>query len=424
MRPLVLLAVGLAVALTVGGYCMDAAFSVAPEAAARSHAILPEASARVRSYTAIRWTLYAASTVWFFGGLYILVRWRLAVCILTRLPSRLHRRPFVAGMLVWAAMASFLAPWGAPASLAHTAVEKAFGLSTISPGLWVTDRAMGWCLQLAWAPVAGLAIALIRKSPKGWWAWMATAAAPLAIVVTLIYPVFIDPMFNTFRSLQDAGLRARLEALAHKAGIGEATVLVSNSSRRTRRANAYVTGLGPTHRIVLWDTILKYPHDQIEAITAHEIGHYRLHHIWWGLGLHLLGGFVVLWSVRVALDRVVTIRGLALGIRSVADPAVLPLAYLVLQICLTVQMPAASAVSRLMERQADAYGLRLCGDGAATARAFAAFSTTDLADPDPSPVLVAWCYTHPPLRERVAKALEFAGAGHRGEKLRLHGLRP
>jgi STE24 endopeptidase len=306
-----------------------------------------------------------------------------------------------------------MALWALPISVADAVVERSFGLSTVTSGTWIADRIRDGALDLVWAPVVAAALVVVRKSPRCWWLWVALGLGPLGAVLTALYPVAVDPLYNRFRPLAEPALRERVLRLAADAGIERPQLLVADSSTRTLKANAYVTGLGPTHRIVIWDTTLRrMANDQVVAIVAHEIGHYRLRHIWWGVALHAVGGIAVLGLAAWILPAVIERWGRSSGVRALYEPAAIPLAYVAFQVLLLAQTPAAAVVSRTMERQADAYGLRLCRNGIATARAFAAFSTLDLGDPDPPRALVAWAHTHPPLRERVARALSFVPKGY------------
>lgn len=387
------------------GLVADSGDPVSLASLKRSFEVLPAASARIRTYSSLRTGLYWFATAWYLAGLALAVRTGIAERMLRRIP-RLAGSQWWSAMVVWASLAIFMAVWRLPVALASTHVERVFGLSNIAPALWIGDRLRDLVLEVAWAPGVAVAWWLMRRSPRRWWLILALGLVPVGFLLTVVYPVFIDPLYNRFRPLEDGPLRTRILAMAERAGVRDPAVLVADHSKRTRKANAYVTGLGPTHRIVLWDTLLsRMPRDEVLAITAHELGHYRLGHIWMGLALYSAGGFLTLWALAYALGGADRDNGQPQPLGVLGDPRAIPLAFLALNLLLLAQTPLASAISRVMERQADAFGLALCGDGPATARSLASFSTDDLADPDPSRWLVAWGYTHPPLRERVARAL-------------------
>lgn len=372
---------------------------------ARSYELLPAAGPRVRSYTTLRYIVFFAGTLWSLIGFWLIVKLRLGRTVLDGV-RRYRRLRTLSPAAVWCVVAILMAFWMLPVSAASLRIERGYGFSTMGNGLWLADRARDLALSLLWAPLLVPALWIVGRSPRWWWAWVSLVLVPVALFMVVIYPVAVDPVYNSYTPLAEGSLRSRLLALASKAGAGSPDVLVMDTSKRTRKLNAYVTGIGPTKRIVLWDNLLKsMDEDMVAAVTAHELGHYVLHHIWWGFALQTLGGALTLWLLSISLRGLVRLRGERLAIRGISDPAVIPLAALVLQVLLVAQTPAAAIVSRTMERQADAYGLRLNGDGDSMARALAAFGTRDYADPDPPRWIVYWCYTHPPLRERVVEAL-------------------
>jgi len=387
------------------GLCLgQCAWAQTDDALRRSFDLLPPAGARAQSYIAIRYAAYFAGAAWMLAGLAWLALGRVGRRIADRCTGRLQP---LAGGAVWVVVSALLAVWMLPVSVAGWRIEAAYGFSSTSASTWLGDRLRDWALTLAWAPAVPIALWVCRRSPRRWWIWLGAGLVPVAFLLVVVYPVVVDPAYNSFRPLEQGTLRTRLQALAAKAGAGDADILVADKSRRTRKLNAYVTGLGPTKRIVLWDNLLaRMDERMIMATTAHELGHYVLGHIWWGFLLESAGGFVVLWAMAVLLTGLVRRCGPRLGVRGIADPAIVPLAVLVLELLLFAQTPAASAVSRLMERRADEYGLRLDGDGEAAARALAEFGRHDYSDPDPPAWIVWWCYTHPPLRERVVFALQ------------------
>ncbi len=403
------------------GHLLDGVLSEPTPLISRSYAVLPPASERTRAYFAQRTALYVAATIWSLGGLILCARRRVVDRAL-QLAPRIESSPFLAASAAWIALSTFMALWTMPVVGASTAIERSFGLTAIGPGLWIADRLRDWALDLVWAPLLGLAWVLLRRSPKRWWLWLGCGLVPVGVVMTLAVPVIVDPMYNAYAPMRNERLRAAIADLAKKAGLRDPVVLTSVRSARTKKANAYVTGLGPTHRVVIWDTTLRrMPEDQVAAIAAHELGHYRYRHIWWGLLLYTIGGFAVLKALHATLPALVS----GMGAGSLEDPRSMSVAYLGLTMILLIQTPVAAGISRVMERQADAYGLALCGDGRATARALASFSKDDLAHPDPPRALVLWSYTHPPLRERVGRALAFA-EGHtdpkRASAAHIHGL--
>jgi len=202
-------------------------------------------------------------------------------------------------------------------------------------------------------------------------------------------------------------LRTQIEALAVKAGIPNAPIYVVDKSKQTHETNAYVTGIGSSARIVLWDTILppRMPADQLRAIVAHEMGHYVLRHLYWGFLLTMLGLLFALPAAQKFAEWLLTRFGPRWGISSLTDYAAVPALLLTVSLFSFVSAPLTNGVSREVEHQADAYGLQITGNGPAMARAFVTISEQNLSNPNPPPLIKFWLFTHPPLQERIDFAL-------------------
>lgn len=387
------------------GIMMPVADAQSRWAIEESYKLLPEASPSLRQYTNLHYALYAASLAWLFGGLALAVRARLAPRALARwrgIPVWLQ------AIAVYVALMIGISIWMSPVRLADWWIERAYHLSTTSPRQWLIDQGLALALGCLWAPLLPIALHFVRRSPRWWWLHFGMALAPIGLFMIVVYPVLIDPMFNRFVPLADRQLRKELVTLSNRAGVDEPTVLVSDASRRTKKGNAFVAGIGPTHRIILWNTLLMYyTEPEIKAIIAHELGHYVRLHLWRGFVLQTVGGILIMAALAWVMKKTVDRHGPALGIKGIADPGAIPLALLLIELLLLLQMPLASAVSRGMEREADAYGLQLYRNGRAAASAYARMSTQDYGDPDPPGWAVFWLHTHPSLRERVARALDY-----------------
>lgn len=397
-----LLALGAAAAVVC---CAAVASAGADEAWARSYAYLPRASGRARHYLDLRYILFVAGWVWLLVGLVIAVLARIGPRVSQWVGGTETRWPLRAAV-VWVAQITLVWLWMLPLALASLYVERRYGFYVAPFVVWLRDRAVSWVLEWLYVPVVILALLLVRRSARRWWLWLATALVPLGFLTTVVYPEVIDPLYNRFEPLRDAALTREIQEMAGRAGLQHVDVFVMDASQRTTRSNAYVTGLGPTKRVVLYDTLLAgRDREQVLAVVAHELGHYALRHIWWGFLLHSVGGFVILALLSRVLEYSVARRGQSLGVKSAAEPAVIPLAYLCLSVLLAIQSPVVAAVSQTMERQADAFGVKLYPNSDATARSLAMFATRDYADPDPPTWYVCLFSSHPPLRERVAFAL-------------------
>jgi STE24 endopeptidase len=270
--------------------------------------------------------------------------------------------------------------------------ERRWAFSTQGVGSWLGDRGKGLAVSVvlgagAWAA----AVALARELP-GWWALPAGAALALAVLLlSFVAPVVLEPLFNRFRPLEDETLAASLRRLSQSAGVPVREVLVADASRRTTKVNAYVSGIGRTRRVVVFDTLLEAADPgAIEVVVAHELGHRREGHV---AKLTLLGmagaalAVALLWTV--------------LGTR-VADPRTLPQALLLLLALELMALAPGAALSRRFERVADRCSLELTRQPAAFARAHLELARRNLSDLEPPRVVYLLLFSHPTAPERLA----------------------
>jgi STE24 endopeptidase len=225
------------------------------------------------------------------------------------------------------------------------------------------------------------------------------ALAAAGIVFILAQPLVVQPLFNRFHPLGNRALAERIEGLGARMGVRVDKVLVADASRRTTTANAYVAGLGPTKRVVFYDTILngRFTQPELVSVSAHELAHVARSHLWKGLAWFALivipGTFVVAW---------VTERRGGLG-----DPAVVPLGLAVALVLSFLALPLGNAVSRRYEAEADWLALRATEDAASAVSLDRRLVTTSLGDPDPPAWSTILFGTHPPPLARIAMAEEF-----------------
>jgi len=280
--------------------------------------------------------------------------------------------------------------------------EHMYGLSTQGLGGWFRDWGKGLLLQvILLLPTVNLLYLFIRRDPLRWFLPAGGVLTVLILVLAFAAPVLIDPLFHTFTPLKDADLKGRVIRLAERAGVAVEQVLEADASRRTVKANAYVTGFGRTKRIVLYDTLLtRASADEVEVVLAHEMGHRMYQHIWKGVGLSVVALFVGLGITALVL-RWGSARGL---ITHPADPAGLPLLILTLLLLSLVTLPLQNVVSRHFERQADRAALELTGNRQAHIKVEVDLARSNLADITPPRWAVLLLYTHPPVLERIAIA--------------------
>jgi STE24 endopeptidase len=369
----------------------------------------PEDVARGRAYMGGRYWLVAVGTALRLAALLLLVLTPASAGLRSLAVRLAPARPALAVAIYIALLVLVFElltlPLGYYAGFVR---EHAFGLSTQTRAAWVLDRAKGALVTLALAVPLGSLLALLWRRYPGRWVLPAWGLGGIAVILLVaLAPIVIDPLFNTIRPLRDPALRERLIALAGRAGIPVEQVYEMDASRRTRKANAYFTGLGHTKRIVLYDTLLQGsdPAD-VELVLAHEIGHWKRAHIWKGIGLSLLGLGIALWAGARVLEWAAR-RGTS-HLAGPADVAGLPLFLLVLFVLSLVSLPVQNAISRSFEREADRTSLELTGNPAAFIRSEVQLARSNLADLTPHPAVVWLLYTHPPVGERIRMAEVFA----------------
>jgi STE24 endopeptidase len=284
-------------------------------------------------------------------------------------------------------------------------LERRYGLSTEPPGVWVKDqiKSMGIALALG-ASATSLIYAMIRRWPEDWWLPAGAAFAVIIVFLTNLAPVIVLPLFYRVKPLAREDLRARLLALADRAGARVLGAYEWGLAAKTRRANAALAGLGATRRILVSDTMLAdYSEDEIEVVLAHELAHHVHGDIWKGIAFEaalIVAGFYLAARALGSLSE-------AAGLRSVADIAGLPVLLLAAGLVSIAMTPAANAMSRAFERNADRFALTLTKNPSAFISAMRRLAQQNLAEEQPSRVVQVLFYTHPPIRERIAVAEAF-----------------
>ncbi len=277
----------------------------------------------------------------------------------------------------------------------HT-IEHRFGLSARTAAGWFADYGKSALISLliTTAALLGLYVLIIWRQ-EHWWLPAGAVVALFMVLSGYLYPVLIDPLFYRFSELEKGELHGEIMELSKKAGIGVERILVADASRRTRKANAYFSGLGATKRIVLYDTLLEnFTAEEVLAVVAHEMGHWRRGHLWRGLLLGAAGAFVALYALYQVL--------LKMGVA--ADFRALPLALLFFALLSTVVGPAQCTLSRSFEVEADRTALCLTGDPAPFVSLYRKLARSNLSVVQPHPLLKVLLYTHPPLMERIEAA--------------------
>jgi STE24 endopeptidase len=281
--------------------------------------------------------------------------------------------------------------------------------STQSFGDWVLDQLKGLAIAL---PIGLILLegvyVFLRAFPDTWWLWTAGAVLLFQVILANLAPVLIAPIFNKYIPLGDehADLAERLMRLAERANTKVKGVFKFDMSRRTKAANAALTGIGNTRRIVLGDTLIKeFTPDEIETVLSHELGHHVHRDIPLLIGFGTVVTLVGLYLASLVMDWAVVY----FGFTSIADPAAMPVLELILGAYGLIIMPLENAVSRWRERMADEYALRTTGKREAFSSAFTRLANQNLGEVDPERWVVVMFYSHPPLGERIAMAQSWEG---------------
>jgi STE24 endopeptidase len=286
-------------------------------------------------------------------------------------------------------------------------IEHEFNLSAETAGRWFRDWGVALAVSTVVLAVVG---ALLLRAIARWRAWplvAALGAAVLLIFGSAIFPLFIAPLFNKYTPLPPSPLTRSILQLAASQGIKASVVYEFNMSVQTREVNAFVSGLGGTERIAVGDTLLAgMPPDEVLYVMAHEMGHYKLGHLW-------LGTFETWVFVLAAIALMATV-GARIALQdqrrshNLADPAAVPLIAALLLLFQIVTMPAANALSRDIEHAADVFAAEHTHLGDAGVKAQARIASIDLSPLHPSPLTVWFFYTHPPPDQRIMDAARLA----------------
>ena len=283
-------------------------------------------------------------------------------------------------------------------------LPRRFGQSNQSLGGWISDQMKG---ILVGGLVGGVVLEIIylglRTFPETWWLWVAGFLMVFNMLMANLAPVLLLPLFNKFVPLgeEHRELAERLVRLSERAGTHVQGVYKFDMSRRTQAANAALTGLGSTRRIILGDTLLNsFTPDEIETVLAHELGHHVNRDIPLSIAFETVSTLVGLWLAAQALNWGVAVFGFA----GPADIAALPLLMLVMGLFGVATMPLSNGFSRWRERLADRYALQSTRNGPAFASAMTRLANQNLAEVDPEPWVEWLLYSHPALNKRIEMA--------------------
>jgi STE24 endopeptidase len=330
--------------------------------------------------------------------------------------------PFVASGWLFFVLLSFAAEFiSAPFSLYHTfRIENRYGFNTMTPRLWMLDFIKSLLISaLLISVVIFAALWLVQRSPDHWWLLVWGFLLVFGIFIMYISPYVIEPLFNKFTPVEDESLSKKIAELANKAGILAGKVLKVDASRRSRHTNAYFTGIGRTKRIVLYDTLLQdMTHDEILAVLAHEMGHWKKKHLLKSIVLLEMVSLAALYlSYRlIQSDFLISLFHIT---RSTLFAKFTLLAFLGGIVSMPLR-PLMSFLSRRHEREADRISYELTRNSESMISVFVKLSRENLSNLYPHHLYVAIYYSHPPILERIRYIREMGEKGSNMKSENLH----
>lgn len=402
----------------------QSSFDQTPANSSHAYSLPPDKLAKAIALGRIRNILEIGGSLWGLAILWLLLATRAAAAI-EAWTQRIFSRRWLQGLLFFAVFLVILALANLPLDIYGHSVSRAYGISVSSWGTWFGDlaKSLGFTL-LVGAPVMLLFNWIVRRWPRRYWLWCWIVAVPLMVLSAFLEPL-AEPIFYQYEPLakEHLALVAELEKVVARTGtdIPPDRMFLMKASQKSNGLNAYVSGLGATKRVVVWDTTAdRIPDDEILFTFAHESGHYVLNHIPKGLAITSVALFFVFWVCAGFAAWLVRRCGSSWRVESLSSRTGFVLLLFVASVASFLLDPVGNAVSRHYEHQADVYGQEaihgLVPDPQKTAVAeFNDLGAAWLEDPNPSPFIVFWLYNHPSTQHRANFALHYdpwANGGH------------
>jgi STE24 endopeptidase len=326
--------------------------------------------------------------------------------------ERVSKYGFVQALIFVPLFMLTLTVLGLPMDAYQQHISREYGLSVQGWGSWFGDVAKGQAVSLIILTLAIWGITtLIRKSPRRWWFYTWLIAVPFLIFLIFLAPLIIDPLFNNFEPLDKSNpqLVDAIEQVTKRGGleIPRDRMFLMKASEKVTTLNAYVTGFGPSKRVVVWDTTIKNATTpETLFVFGHEMGHYVLNHVVIGIAATAVGLFIGFYLLYRIANWAFPRFQQRWHMRELNDWAAVPMLFLIFSILGLVSQPIGSAFSRQLEHNADIYGLEVThginpNSQEAAAHAFQVLGELSLSYPHPSDFYVFWYADHPPIRDRV-----------------------
>lgn len=361
--------------------------------------------------------LYLAGTLLGIFVLWAVLRLRVGAAFRT-LAERASGKGFLQALIFVPLLMLSIGVVTLPLEIYGHHISRAYGLSVQGWGSWAADWLKSEAILLViMIPTVWCLYRIVRKSPERWWFYFWLLTLPFVVLLVFVAPVILDPMFNTFVPLANTQpqLVSAIEKVTQRGGlyIPADRMFEMKASEKVTTYNAYVTGIGATKRVVVWDnTARDMTVPETMFVFGHEMGHYVLDHIYKGLAFYSLMTLIGFWLGRKIVLAMIARWGTKWQIREVGDMASLPLFLLVLSLLTLAADPVDNAFSRHLEHQADIYGLEVThglfpNNNQVAAAAFQKLGEKSFDYPTPNSLLVLWLYDHPTIQERVRFALGY-----------------
>lgn len=309
--------------------------------------------------------------------------------------------------LLWLSVFAFAATF--PLSFISYSLSKSYNISTQTFSSWMKDELIDfWINYGTMFILVSVLYWLMKKSTKRWWLYAWLLSVPFTLFMMFLQPVVIDPLYNDFYPLKNKELEEKILQLAGEAHIPAEHVFEVNMAEKTNSLNAYVTGIGPNSRIVLWDTTLnRLSDDQILFIMAHEMAHYVEKHIYIGIAGYLVLSLIGLYLISKLMDWVIARWGETFKVQEVSDIRSLPLFLVLLSFLLFAASPITNLVSRYQETRADRYAIEMTSDTEAAIGTFQELTKAGLSQVKPPLLVKIFRYGHPTMLERISMLEEY-----------------
>jgi STE24 endopeptidase len=404
-------AAGQAPAASPAASATPVAIQGAPQAQTTEYTLPPDKLAKSKALYDLRGKLQIVGTLYGFLVLLGLLYFGVAAKYCDW-AERVSNRRFLQALVFVPLLLLTLTLLQLPLDAYQQSISREYGLSVQGWGSWFGDAAKGFLVTLLVFILAIWGVAnLIRKSPRRWWFYTWLFAVPFVIFLIFIAPILIDPLFNKFEPLEKSNpqLVEAIEKVTQRGGLSipRDRMFLMKASEKVTTLNAYVTGFGPSKRVVVWDTTIQNASTpETLYVFGHEMGHYVLDHIVIGIAASAVGLFIGFYILYLIANWAFARFHERWRMRDLGDWAAVPMLLLIFSLMGTVSQPVSSSISRQLEHNADVYGLEVThginpNPQESAAHAFQVLGELALSYPYPGKFVVFWYYDHPPIPDRV-----------------------